>query len=107
MLVAVEAERAEAQCNRTRWRASEQMLNEVDAEHMAIPMTIAATPTAIAPVVRKRPEEYFVTNCSMSVGFGGKNSNAGACCVKQPAARLNAGDSEASAGRITLNSSGA
>ena len=41
------------------------------------PIRITATPAATAPVVRSRPEEYFATNCSMSVGFGGRNSNAG------------------------------
>jgi hypothetical protein len=41
--------------------------------------------------VRNLPEEYFVANCSISVGFGGKNSNGGADPSTR-AARLNAAE---------------
>ena len=43
----------------------------------------------------------------MIVGFGGRNSNAGFCSVKNLAARLNAGESDVSGGNVTPNSSGA
>ena len=51
------------------------------------PPTITATPAAAMPAVRKRPDEYFVANCSISVRLGGKNSTRGDCPASKRAAQ--------------------
>ena len=79
-----------------------------DIEPREVYAALRRTPThalAIAPIVRRRPEEYFAANCSISVNFGGKNSNAGACPASKRAARLNAGETEGFGGSWMPNSS--
>ena len=71
------------------------------------PPMISTMPAAIAPMLRSLLEEYFLLICCHAVGFGGRNSNSGACPVNHRAARLNAAESEASGGSVTPNSFGA
>ena len=71
------------------------------------PPTNTTTPAATAPAERNRPEEYLATNCSSAVGLGGKNSKTGVSPINHRAARLKAGETGASGGSCTPNSSGA